>query len=493
MATCSHFIVFWTAVLYFVGWAVYILSAIQCNYDAVDRVSYNQLHAVTVHAQDMMLFSNPVKYAALDSVIGSEKTGNYLVRVDDDMDSVPGGVCTEDNPKCAMSAVVEKLDYFSLIENMKASASISSTHNPSLLVAVIGMILTWLAAYTLRRELNAMMHTHGTTSSYVNETLGHVESWLLYNPVVVVFLYTSIMVQTIVLFVLCFWTNARTDSNSTFVYGFSLLFWTVYLQPLEYFKVNVVLAAGPMRAEIFQETTEVAEHTEESTQHETKWNVSGFHIPKIKILAPKFGAYMINHLDETKSRNLSESSFADVCVDTKSQLALSYVQVLLIPATFVSLLMVDQRFDIDTQFQKLLVLTTLYCVLDIVWDRVELVGHYIHTLMPHTKHNINLLGLNTLPLIFVHVLVLYAVFGIIYLSAVAGKAVPSAYYMYRFWLLYVYMAISTLYILVRSVYYPVPNMQPCNAYRMQISNILTCTLLTIVATCVMHGATESIV
>jgi len=113
--------------------------------------------------------------------------------------------------------------------------------------------------------------------------------------------------------------------------------------------------------------------------------------------------------------------------------------------------------------------------------------------MPHTKHNINLLGLNTLPLIFVHVLVLYAVFGIIYLSAVAGKAVPSAYYMYRFWLLYVYMAISTLYILVRSVYYPVPNMQPCNAYRMQISNILTCTLLTIVATCVMHGATESIV
>jgi len=65
-----------------------------------------------------------VKYAALDSVICSEKNGNYLVRVDDNMNSGQGGVCTENNPKCAMSAAVEKLDHFSLIENMRVSASI---------------------------------------------------------------------------------------------------------------------------------------------------------------------------------------------------------------------------------------------------------------------------------------------------------------------------------------------------------------------------------
>ena len=413
------------------------------------------------------------------------------MRVDDNINSGQGDVCTENNPKCAMSAAVERLDHFSLIENMKASASISSTHNPSLLVAIIGMILTWLSVYTLRRELHAMMHTHDTTSSYENETLGHIESWLLYQPAVVVFLYTSLFVQTVVLFVLCFVMNARTDSNSTFVYGFSLLFWTVYLQPLEHFKHKSESPLMDMQVETAHVVTESAENTEEFTQNDTKWNVTGFHTPKIKITAPKFGAYMINHVDETKSRNLSETAFADICVDTDSQLALSYVQVLLIPATFISLLMVDQRFDIDTQFQKLLVLTTLYCVLDIIWDRVELVSHYVHMLLPHDKHKFNLLSLNTLPLLFVHVLVLYAVFEIIYMSAAAGKAVPSAYYMYRFWLLYVYMGVSSIYIFARAVYYPVLHMQPCNVYRMHISNILTCALLTIVATCVMHGATES--
>ena len=492
MVMCSHFIVLWTTVIYFLGWVVFILSAIQCDYDPVDRVSYNQLHAVTVHTHEMSILSNPVKYAALDSVIGSEKNGNYLVRVDDEINAGPGGVCTENNPKCAMSGAVEKLDHFSLIENMKSSASLSSTHNPSLLVAIIGIILTWLSAYTLRREMNAMMHRHQKLSSYDNETINHVESFLLYHPAVVVFMYISLVVQSVTLFALCFVKNNRTDSNSTFVYGFSLLFWTVYLQPLEYFQTKVILAASSMSASVYS-MPEAMEHTEEHIEHETKWNVAGFHAPKIKILAPKFGAYMVNHVDETKSKNLSETSFSDICLDVKSQLAVSYVQVLLLPATFVSLLMVDQRFDIDTQFQKLLVLTTLYCVLDIIWDRVELVSHYVHTLLTHDKKKWNPLSINTLPLLFVHALVLYAVFVIIYLSATAGKAVPSAYYMYRFWLLYVYMVVSTLYVLARALSYPVLYMQPCDVYRMRYSNVLTCALLTIVATCVMHGATESIV
>ena len=492
---CSHLIILWTAALYVLGWVIYIISAVQCDYKPQDRVVYDQLHAVTVHAQEMAMFANPVKYAALDSIIGSEKLGTYLVRMDSEI-AASGGVCALDNPKCAMSADVEKIDHFSLVENMRALASMSSTHNPSLLVAVIGIVVTWISMYSMRRELHALLHTHDRDSSFVHVNMSYAENYILHSPAFAIFAYIAAITQTMILFFLCFVVNNRSDSNSTFMYCLSLLFWTLYLQPMESFEEkkkggkiegDLGFASAPEKEPSF---------VDDVNARETQWDVSGFNAHKARVLAPKFGAYMIKHVPDTaevQSANLTESAFDPICVDFRRQLALSYAQVLLIPATFVSLLMVHQRFDINTQFQKLVVLTTLYCVLDVVWDRVELVGHYVHTLLPHSRHWLNPLSLNTLLVVFVQALVLYSVFDIICLSAVAGKTIPSSYYMYRFWLLYVYMLLSTLFLVLRSLWVSAsPQWMPCEQFRVYASNVLTCTLMSIVATCVMHAATASI-
>ena len=456
---------------------------------------YDQLHAVTVHAQEMAMLANPVKYAALDSIIGSEKLGTYLVRMDNEI-AAGGGVCALDNPKCAMSADVEKIHHFSLVENMRALASMSSTHNPSLLVAVIGIVVTWISMYSMRRELHALLHTHDRDSSFVHANLSYAENYILHSPAFAIFAYMAAIAQTMILFILCFVANNRSDSNSTFVYSLSLLFWTLYLQPMESFDEKK--KGDPPQAEVgfFSAPEKEPVFVEDVNTRETQWDVSGFHAHKTRVLAPRFGAYMIKHVPETaevRSADLTESAFDPICVDFRRQLAMSYAQVLLIPATFLSLLMVHQRFDIDTQFQKLVVLTTLYCVLDLVWDRVELVCHYVHMLLPHPSNRLNPLCLNTLPVVFVQALVLYAIFDIIYLSAVACKTIPSSYYMYRFCLLYVYMLLSTAFLVFRSLWVSAsPQWMPCGPIRVYASNVFTCSLMSIVATCVMHAATALI-